>query len=50
MEDELWVPLQRDAARAGSDCSTVLKEFTRWFTRQPGAKLPKRPPPLDEEE
>lgn len=50
MEDELWEPLQREAERVGSDRSTVLREFAQWFTRQPGARLPQRPPPLDEEE
>lgn len=46
IEDDLWAVLERDAARMGSDRSTVLREFARYYTRQPGARMPKRPPPL----
>lgn len=33
------------AARTpGKDVSTLLNEFAAWFTREPGAKMPVRPP------
>lgn len=36
----LW---QRFGELAEPDRSEVLREFLRWYVREPGAKLPKRP-------
>jgi hypothetical protein len=49
MDEDLWDRLGAAADQAGTDRSTVLREFARWFTRESGARLPKRPPlaPLD---
>jgi hypothetical protein len=32
------------AKQAGSDRSATTRQLWAWFTRQPGAKLPDRPP------
>lgn len=39
----LWERFDESATAAGSDRSTVLREFMRWHSGDPGAKLPKRP-------
>ncbi len=38
--DELW---QRAVELAEPDLSAVLREFLRWYVREPGATLPRRP-------
>lgn len=40
---ELWDAAGDAAARAGTDRSAVIRELLAWYSRQPGAKLPKRP-------
>lgn len=40
---DLWEEFGRAAERAGVDRSTLLREFIRWYAKQPGASLPKRP-------
>lgn len=39
---ELW---DRFGQIAEPDRSTVLRDFIRWYVREPGAKMPKRPTP-----
>ena len=41
-QDE-WNDYKDAAEMVGSNASKVTREFVRWFTRQPGAKLPARP-------
>lgn len=44
IDEALW--RQFDAARTRADKkdrSEVIREFIRWYVREPGAKLPKRP-------
>lgn len=38
-----WDVYKGAAGLVGSDASKITREFVRWFTRQPGAQLPKRP-------
>jgi len=40
LDAELW---DRFGAMATLDRSTVLREHTRCYVRQPGAKMPRRP-------
>lgn len=42
MDDELWKRLGEAAERAGTDRSTLLREFARWWLGDPAAKLPDR--------
>ena len=44
-EDDLWGSFGAACAAAGIDRSTALRDFMRWYMREPGAKLPKRPDP-----
>lgn len=37
---DLW---ERFGAVAQPDRSSTLREFMRWYVREPGAKMPKRP-------
>ena len=39
----LWDRFGAATSGQGLDRSWVLREFIRWFVRQPGARLPKRP-------
>lgn len=46
LDSELWEQFD-DAVRSadpGADRSKVLRQFVAWFVREPGAKLPSRPP------
>jgi len=45
MDEELWEDLDVATKAAGTDRSAVLREFARWYIRERGAKLPRRPPP-----
>lgn len=38
--DALW---QRFGELAEPDRSAVLREFIRWYVREPGAQMPRRP-------
>jgi len=40
IDPELW---RAFGEVAEPDRSAVLRDFIRWFSRQPGAKMPKRP-------
>lgn len=39
-DDQLW---ERFGELADPDRSTVLREFVRWYVRDPEARLPRRP-------
>lgn len=43
MDEELWKKLDAATKALGTDRSTVLRDFARWYVREPGAKLPRRP-------
>ena len=38
----LWERFGEATAAAGTDRSTVVREFIRWYLRIPDAKLPER--------
>ena len=38
-----WGLYKEAAGVVDSDASKITREFVRWFTRRPGAKLPARP-------
>jgi hypothetical protein len=40
---DVWTRFEEIAREAGVDRSEILREFVRWYTRQPGAKIPPRP-------
>ncbi len=40
IEPALW---ERFGDLAQPDRSTVLREFIRWYVREPGGRIPKRP-------
>lgn len=42
-EVPLWERFDEAATSVRSDRSAVLREFMRWYSGDPGAKLPKRP-------
>lgn len=49
MTNRLWWDLEATAARAKQpgerlDRTAVIRDLVRWYTRQPGAKMPVRPP------
>lgn len=41
--EERWQQFKEAAETACTDRSKAINEFAAWFTREPGAKLPKRP-------
>jgi len=43
VDHELWRLFGAAVAAAGADRSYVLRELMRWYAREAGAKLPKRP-------
>lgn len=40
---ELWGRAGEATAAASTDRSAIIREFLRWYLREPGAKLPRRP-------
>lgn len=42
IEPDLW---DRFGAIAEPDRSAVIRDFVRWYVREPGAKMPQRPRP-----
>lgn len=46
-ENHEWEPFGRNAKRAGSDRTTVLRRFIAWYNHEAGAELPQRPEPHD---
>ena len=47
VDDDLW---SRFGDVAQPDRSSVLRDFIRWFVREPGAKMPRRPDVQDQRE
>lgn len=45
VETELWKAFGRRTGRRNR--AQVLRQFMRWYIREPGAKLPTRPPAED---
>jgi hypothetical protein len=43
VSERLWQRLGEVAAAAGTDRSTVLREFIAWYVREDRSKLPTRP-------
>lgn len=43
LDEALWDRFGAAVTSAGTDRSTVLREFIAWYVREPGAKLPTRP-------
>jgi hypothetical protein len=43
VEESLWDRFATASENAGSDRSSVLRDFIRWYVREPRAKMPKRP-------
>lgn len=43
VDPNLWALFGQSAEESGSDRSAVLRDFMRWYNREAGAKLPKRP-------
>lgn len=39
LDDDLW----RALGDATDDRSATIRDFARWYVREPGAKLPRRP-------
>jgi len=46
VDPDLWDRFDKAIGRAdpGSDRSKTLRQFIAWYVREPGAKLPARPP------
>jgi hypothetical protein len=40
VDPDLW---EKFGELTAPDRSTVLRDFIRWYVREPGAKMPKRP-------
>jgi hypothetical protein len=45
IESGLWERFGEATTAQGVDRSAVLREFIRWYVREPGAKMPQRPGP-----
>lgn len=43
IDEALWESLDKAARAAGTDRSSVLREFARWYVHEKGAKMPRRP-------
>lgn len=43
VDPDLWERFGVATTADGTDRSTVLRDFMRWYVREPGAKVPKRP-------
>ena len=43
IEPALWDQFGEAAASEGTDRSAALRDFIRWYVREAGAKMPKRP-------
>ena len=43
ISDEDWADLEAATAVVGSDRSTIIKQFIRWYLHRPTADLPERP-------
>ncbi|WP_154697021.1 hypothetical protein [Lentzea guizhouensis] len=45
VETDEWDAFGAACKLAGADRSAVIRDFARWYTRQPGSTMPKRPDP-----
>lgn len=45
VDETLWERFGQFAAGKGSDRSTVLRDFIRWYVAEPDAQMPERLPP-----
>ena len=45
IDPSLWERFGESATSADSDRSALARDLIRWYAREPGAKLPKRPDP-----
>jgi hypothetical protein len=43
VSEALWQQFGAAATRKDMDRASLLREFIRWYVREPGAKLPDRP-------
>ncbi|MEU8327138.1 hypothetical protein [Micromonospora sp. NPDC048839] len=43
IDSTLWERFGASVGSLGLDRSAVLRDFIRWYTREPGAKMPRRP-------
>lgn len=43
VDTDLWDRFGAAAEQAGTDRSEALRAFIRWYLREPGARMPKRP-------
>lgn len=43
MPDALWERFGEAAQAAGTDRNAVVRELIRWYVRESGAELPRRP-------
>lgn len=48
VDEALWEQFGAATTAADTDRSTVLREFIRWYVREPGAKQPPRPGAVSE--
>jgi len=46
LDNDIWAQFADAVQRSdpGADRSKVLRQFVAWFVREPGARLPSRPP------
>lgn len=42
--EDVWQRFLEVASAAGMDRAALLRSFIKWYIREPGAKLPSRPP------
>lgn len=54
ISDVVWDALKDAVARSPepliTDRATLFREFARWYTRQPGARMPARPAAPEQED
>jgi hypothetical protein len=50
VDEALWESFGTAAGSLELDRSAVLRDFMRWYAREPGAKLPRRPDAQDQRE
>lgn len=48
MSKDRWDNLGQAAERAGTNRSRVINDFAAWYTHEPGATRPNRPPAEDD--
>lgn len=43
VDDHTWKTAEVVTTEAGTDRATIIREFLKWYIREPGARLPERP-------